>query len=421
MNHRHHPLQLATQLRTIFDNSKIPIGFFLGAGCPSSINKTNGDGHVPLIDDVAGLTKSIAADLSSDPEIGPLYGRLVNNVARNDYEQPTVEDLLTHIRHAKVVVGNADVRGLKADDLQQLDAGICKAVSKRVAVRLPDDSPYHSVARFMKRKRDSSTVIFTTNYDLLTEQALESMQVPFFDGFVGSYCPFFDRDAIEHDEFPNRWVRLWKLHGSINWRLRGGHVYRVHPHSDDNATAGDDVLIHPSHLKYIDSQRMPYVAMFDRLKAYIHHENKPVAFFVVGYSFSDEHLNAALTESLQGNPVASCYAFLYENLDYYDRAIICAKRTDNLNLLAPDGAILSRRRGHWAHDNDKLLKIIFAPQSTSNDVTDAAAHNVDKSPTRNRMECRLGNFVVFGNYLDDLGMRQYDDYPDGDNQRIDHT
>lgn len=412
MNHLHPPLELAKQLRTVFD-SKTPIGFFLGAGCPSSIR---------LIGDVAQLTKRIGDDLSSDPDVAPLYDRLSHTLREDGYEQPTVEDLLTRIRQSKDVAGNDNVRGLKIIDLQKLEAHVCKAISKYVEVSLPDDSPYHSIARFLKRKRDSSTDIFTTNYDLLTEQALESVQVPFFDGFVGSYRPFFDRTAIEHDRLPNRWARLWKLHGSINWRLRDDHVYRMLSHLEHDAGFDDEVLIHPSHLKYIESQRMPYVAMFDQLKAYIHNDNNPVAFFVVGYSFTDEHLNATLTDSLQANHRASCYAFQYENLDCYAKAIACAKRTNNLNLLAPDGAILSTRRGQWAScGNNELLEIIFTSKSLSNDATVATAHDVDKSSSPDRMECRLGDFVEFGNYLDDLGMPQYDDYPDDDNQRVDHT
>lgn len=39
--------------------------------------------------------------------------------------------------------------------------------------------------------------IFTTNYDYLFEIALENHFVPYFDGFIGSFQPFFFSSALE--------------------------------------------------------------------------------------------------------------------------------------------------------------------------------------------------------------------------------
>ena len=38
---------------------------------------------------------------------------------------------------------------------------------------------------------DSLKEIFTSNYDLIIEKSLEAIRIPHFDGFVGSYEPFF--------------------------------------------------------------------------------------------------------------------------------------------------------------------------------------------------------------------------------------
>ena len=66
--------------------------------------------------------------------------------------------------------------------------------------------------------------IFTTNYDLLLEKAMEHNHVPYFDGFVGSYEPFFWSESIEktvsHNDLTFNWIRLWKIHGSLNWEFR---------------------------------------------------------------------------------------------------------------------------------------------------------------------------------------------------------
>ena len=136
--------------------------------------------------------------------------------------------------------------------------------------------------------------VFTTNYDLLTEQALERFRIPYFDGFSGSKEAFLDTHSIDHDELPPRWARLWKVHGSINWAVNGAkQVCRV------SACTGK-CIIQPSHLKYDESRKMPYLAMVDRLRAFV---RKPSSVLVVcGYSFRDEHLNACLLEGLTGSP-----------------------------------------------------------------------------------------------------------------------
>ena len=41
------------------------------------------------------------------------------------------------------------------------------------------------------QNRDYSKEIYTSNYDLIFEKSLEEVQIPYFDGFVGSYEPFF--------------------------------------------------------------------------------------------------------------------------------------------------------------------------------------------------------------------------------------
>ncbi len=69
--------------------------------------------------------------------------------------------------------------------------------------------------------------IFTTNYDLLFEQALERTRVPFFDGFSGASEPFFDPSSVASNDLPARWTRLWKLHGSLGWAANArGEVVR---------------------------------------------------------------------------------------------------------------------------------------------------------------------------------------------------
>ena len=158
--------------------------------------------------------------------------------------------------------------------------------------RLPDrKTPYHDLAAWIGSiPRAYGVEVFTSNYDLLMEQALEECSVPYFDGFSGSDRTFFDTPSMEQDTIPSRWARLWKLHGSINWwRTLDGELQRK-----AEANEEDIQMIHPSHLKYDQSRMMPYLAMQDRLRAFLGAGQSVL--ITCGYSFSDWHLNQAILQ-----------------------------------------------------------------------------------------------------------------------------
>ena len=406
----HDPRDVAKQLRTILENPGISTGFFLGAGCPFSIKLDKGrDSARPLIGDIRRLTKGVSRLISSDSDedIVAAYWQLVRTLRDDGCRRPNVENILTRIRQSREIVGVEEIRGLSSDALAKLERRICRAVVKFVNVILPPGSPYHAVANLLSRKKTSHTALFTTNYDLLAEQAFDSVRIPYFDGFIGSHRPFFARDVLEDDKLLTHWILLSKLHGSINWRMHDGHVCRSTPElcDDIESPTVDTVLIHPSHDKYAESRRMPFAAMFSRLKAFIHNDARPVVLFVSGYSFSDEHVNDALIGSLQRNVRASCYALQFDDLDKCETAVRCVKETDNLNVLARDGAVLGRRRGLWKpRRDDPLLKLVFKQSSPENgDAAPIPNDSSDVSDQKWRFE--LGDFVKFGKYLNDLSVQ----------------
>jgi hypothetical protein len=228
---------------------------------------------------------------------------------------------------------------------------MCDVIVKSVDKSLPTrNTAYAKLACWVGSvTRDACLELFTTNYDLLMEQALEDNRVPFFDGFIGSRDPFFDAHAMEDDVLPGRWARVWKLHGSINWRQDTvtSAVSRREPKDSSERR-----LIHPSNLKYDESRRMPYVAMIDRLRTFMR-QPSPVL-LTVGYSFSDAHINAVILEALQRNPSATAFALAFGALDGHE-AVPLAEQRLNLSLLAKDGAVIGGRRGTWRTRSDSGL------------------------------------------------------------------
>ena len=181
---------------------------------------------------------------------------------------PTIEHVLSHIRTlSSLCAEKGTIDGFLEETLVELDQAICHKVKEVVNQTLPSSgTPYHALASWIQAiSRDKPVEIFTTNYDLLLEQALEEQRVPYFDGFVGSDSAFLDLESMAEDDLPARWARLWKIHGSINWWMTEGEKIR---RCRDNVK-GEQLLIYPSHLKYDQSRQMPYYAMLDRLRAFL--------------------------------------------------------------------------------------------------------------------------------------------------------
>ncbi|WP_339828953.1 SIR2 family protein [uncultured Parvibaculum sp.] len=358
----HDPIRQIGFIQQALSQNRKPIGFFVGAGCPLSVrvNERQENGKTvsdPLIRDVAGLTEIIAGHLRSDDKENPSsWDRIVDVVKEDGGDSNNIEQLLSKIRVLKSVAGGGTVRGMEAKELDDLDEQVCKVISEEVNKLLPrEDTPYHNLAIWSRSiSRERPVHLFTTNYDLLLEQALEESSTPYFDGFIGSRKAFFDLGAVEDERLlPPRWTRLWKIHGSLNWRLEDGKtVIR-----SDEKTEKQSYLIYPSHLKYDQSRKMPYLAMLDRLKAFL--LNPSALLFICGYSFSDEHINDIICRSLETNPTAHVFAFVFGKLDEPKYALgrKCAFSTPNLSMLAFDKGIVGRNLGEWHTEDVNALSL----------------------------------------------------------------
>lgn len=217
------------------------------------------------------------------------------------------------------------------------------------------ETPYHRLSNWIRSiDRKTAIEIFTTNYDLLVEQGLESAEVPYFDGFVGSRRSFFDLRALEDNLIPQHWTRLWKIHGSINWYQEDcGETKKVYRSSE--IKEGASHLIYPSHLKYEESRKMPYLALVDQLNRFI--RKKSSLLVLCGYSFNDGHLNDCICNALKANPTAMVLALMFDTYsapgandsfsERYPSAYRLAKKQHNLNVWTYDQAIIGTNLAEW--------------------------------------------------------------------------
>lgn len=414
MSNSHDPVRQLKYLRQTLSQDKKPLGFFLAAGCPLAVQMPKE--KWPLIPDIAGLTKFVTENLKSATEEPSIYDKLLDELKKTGKENPNIEDILGFIRGLKQVsVGAVDVRGFTETDLNTLETNVCKKIVEKLKVTLPDNkTPYHQLGKWIHNiERDSPIEIFTTNYDLLVEEAFEEIGVPYFDGFVGSRQPFFDLRAIEDSLIPKHWSRLWKIHGSINWFQKStNQVYR-----SSNLEENDPCIIHPSHLKYDQSRKMPYLALIDRLNSFLR-QNSAVL-IMSGYSFSDEHLNDTIINALKANPTAMIISLLFETLTYedenkkvitrYDKALALAENRSNLSIWTYDEAVIGGLRGKWKlskspiEEDDNVANAIV----TVTKVIKPAADDI-KEETEISHQLRLGDFSIFGDFVQELiGKEQF--------------
>jgi len=377
-----HDLQHQVGLvREALRSEKRRLGFFLGAGCPLGIYDESGSKSIKHIPDVAGLTSSIESELAGEKELLECWRKLKTACTSDKCKAPNVEHILTQLRTICALKGASTVDGMTVDDLSKLDTEIGEIIVKLVNKSLPEyKNAYQRFALWVRQlERTYPLEVFTPNYDLLVEEAFEQCKVPYFDGFVGAREPFFDLAAMEQDKIPDRWARLWKLHGSINWiKQSDDSVFRCHP-----PKLGQQVMIYPSHLKYEQSRRMPYLAMCDRLKAFFR-ETNPVI-ILCGYSFADEHLNELLLDGLRGNRSAHCIALAYSSLKDHELAVKCAEKFSNLSLLAWDGAVIATRCGSYKNVDTAIAT------SGSGIAVEKGLPDLEGNDTHHA-RCHLGDF-----------------------------
>ncbi|MBN2178732.1 MAG: SIR2 family protein [Deltaproteobacteria bacterium] len=382
------PLRQVNLLMQCLNQDKKRIGILLGAGCPFSIKN---DAGKPLIPDIKGLTEIVKSKIC-DGEKDVNWDNICKQLKEDGIDEYNIEDILSRVRGLRDYAGNGEVRGLSKVVLDELENKICQEIKACVSQKLPNKAtPFHNLATWIGLiDRSEPIEIFTTNYDLLIEQAHEDLRVPFFDGFIGTCHPFFDPYSIELDKLPSRWARLWKIHGSINWRSDkvDGYlkVYRTDPEK------GGDVVIHPSHLKYDQSRKMPYLAMMERLRRFL--ITSPSILIIIGYSFGDQHLNDVIVQSIQGSPSTAVFALMYGSLSNYENAISLAEERSNLSLIAEDGAIIGTKQFHWKElqemPESELSKEIIEWKNDPLDETCFKAY------------VKLGDFQSFGMFLQEI-------------------
>jgi hypothetical protein len=328
----HDPREHIRGIHQILISDKKRIGFLFGAG--SSLATGVSTVCVPAIEE---MTKAIVADVGGhSTEFASAISGIQSEVesAKGVFN---IESLLSSIEAKRAVIGAGTLNGLDAKGFAALASLVKSQVVTLVSVHEKLESPdraklahSHLANWVAKARRRFPAELFTTNYDYLFEIALEGSGIPYFDGFAGSFEPFFCPEAVEDIEAYAHLVKLWKMHGSLGWtyRERDRAVIR------QQATAADAILIYPSHLKYDNSKKQPYVGLIDRLCTFLQQDD--AVLFTCGYSFGDHHINERIVTSLRRGANSHVIALYYDEYRSKgdERCCALAEETNGVRCMA---------------------------------------------------------------------------------------
>ena len=390
------------------------LAFLFGAGTSSAVNIASAPApgekpqHEPLIPGIEALTGVCGAAVAALGGDEAKAWDILLKQCEQDGKRANVERVLSRVRMKIDAIGDGETLvGLGRDQLIAIERAICATIAKTVNPsedRIPRHIPHCDFAAWVKKvNRTAPLEIFTTNYDVLLERAFEASRVPVFDGFVGTNEPFFYAECLDDDDLlpTSKWIRLWKLHGSVGWRLAeedGGkrrRIVRGQPRED-----GEMIL--PSHRKYDESRKQPYMAYMDRLSQTLNSQHALLV--AIGYGFGDEHINSILFGALDNRNTANVIALQFGELKEDDEIVQAATRRSNLTVIGSNGAVISGIWGSWklAQPVDKktyaFMDIVFDSNALPEEGGSPAALTDDLT---GRM--RLGDFVRFCRFLSAMG------------------
>jgi len=257
----------------------------------------------------------------------------------------TFEQWLSHLTNAAHVLTAPETpvsslslcgkSGIKPVDLQEFLRVLSQVVFMRCSIRLPsvrdaEVTGHHAlVAKLIARDPSlGRSSIFTTNYDTLIEQALDDLSIHYADGFTGTIRRRFDPSCYGLDVYYpgdvaagrvrryDKFLHLYKLHGSVHWRRDGIDVIQVSDPRlgrwkewDAKPTAemqaelerqfpidSGQLGILPTECKFAETLGMPYAHIFRALHQRL---QEPQTFLLVlGYSFGDDHINRIIDDAM---------------------------------------------------------------------------------------------------------------------------
>jgi hypothetical protein len=220
--------------------------------------------------------------------------------------------------------------------------------------------------------------VFTTNYDLFNEMAMDELGLPFCNGFSGTIDRRFnpasfryslaeqldisDRRLVPIDGF----VYLCKLHGSVSWVEDEKGLFPIR--ELQQPAADRNVMIYPTPAKQSSTFGAPYSDLFREFQSRAAREQSVL--FTLGYSFGDEHVNNIIYQSLT---IPTFRLVIFASPDTSPN-VAKLRALGDPRIWIVSGETPDKEKAQYFEQVVKLL----LPASPSDKVEAAIAHVVDR-------------------------------------------
>ncbi len=303
---------IRTKLAECFDIKHL--SFLLGSGCSSSV--VNGkEVGIPTM-------KGLAAEFAAEAESQLTSFGFDLHTQNKDEILANIERYLELLFSLQLCVrqGSLKTGSPSAADIETA-IGKAKTFLRDKCLNMADENSlielYQSFYRkLLCRDRQLPRVqIFTTNYDVLSEVAMDRSGIMYWNGFSGTIERKFNPSTYkfvvserldlraDHWSTIDNFILLFKLHGSLNWlRIENASVNEIREvavseiRGEKKAKAIDEVMIYPTPGKVGASLSTPYADLFREFQSKLSCRDHILT--TVGYGFGDEHVNNLLYQAL---------------------------------------------------------------------------------------------------------------------------
>lgn len=292
------------------------VAFLLGAGCSSFLENDEEVGiptMEPLAKEFMSICKPGVRTFPTRKERKQLNEKFGIDISTKEYSS-NLERFMEILFSLRFILQQSAPDGDKIKIINSLINKVQTFISEKCKITKDDNKVMNLYKNFYRRLllRDRSLPkpwVFTTNYDLFNEIAMDRIGMHYANGFSGvierRFNPATFRYALaEQLDITNRkwsavdgFVYLCKLHGSINWDwVEDNHgLFPIREITDLNNSA-ENVMIYPTPTKQNATLGSPYTDLFRKFQSRIVREQSVL--FTMGYAFGDEHINNIIYQAL---------------------------------------------------------------------------------------------------------------------------
>ncbi|REI10099.1 SIR2 family protein [Staphylococcus felis] len=224
------------------------------------------------------------------------------------YSYTNIEELLNWIQNGLNFTNNRNL--LRAFNI--IKSEFINTIPETGAIEYEGETyeTYRDFYRYVFDKRNklkSKVSIFTTNYDLFNEYALEANNIIYNTGFANTLHKKFDINQFKYrvvddtNKYKEKWqpvtkeANVYKIHGSINWKTNEkGELQQVDFINKENH---QEVVIYPTMLKHRETAQAPYSELFREFSNCL--QKKDTTLVIIGYGFPDDHINNIIAQNLK--------------------------------------------------------------------------------------------------------------------------